>query len=509
MAQRISFGNLPTGGGSARGGGAFRILLMGDFSGRAHRGLCEPIAGRRVALLDVDNWEEVLAGLGTEVRVPVGASADAAIAIRPREIDDFHPERMFDELEVFQALRSLRRRLMDSSTFEAAAAEVRAWAAQPADAPEAAEPTPTAAEDAETEGDVLGRLLGERPAHAARTPSRPAGAAGIDALLRDIVAPHVVPDRDQEQSALVARVDEAVAAQMRAVLHDANLQAVEAAWRSVHFLVTHLETDEDLKLHLMDATKEEVAADLTASEDLQSTALFKLLVSQSVRTAGGEPWAVLAGGFSFDPTVADAGLLGRLGKIAEAAGAPFVAAARDRVAGCESLAASPDPDDWTLEPPADAAEAWAELRKLPEASWLALGLPRMLLRLPYGRDTDPIDVFDLEELVEGAGHECYLWGNPAFAIVQVLGAGFTEHGWGMAAELYRDIESLPMHVYTRDGERCVMPCAEAYLTDRAGQALQEMGLTALLSVRGRDVVRIRGVAALRDPVAALSGRWGG
>jgi type VI secretion system protein ImpC len=424
---------------------------------------------------------------------------------------------MFDKLEVFRALRGLRKRLMDSGTFDQAAAEVRSWVAGVEPAAEAAPqaggpsepPASPQAGEGEGQGDLLGRLLGERPAHVGEPASRPApGGAGIDALLRDIVAPHVVPDRDREQSALAARVDEAVAAQMRAILHDAHFQAAEAAWRSVHFLVTHLETDEDLKLYVMDLTKEELADDLTAGEDLQATALFRTLVSQTVGTQGGEPWSVLAGGFRFDKTAGDASLLGRLAKIARAAGAPFVGAAHDRVAGCESLAASPDPESWSLPPDADAAGAWAELRKLPEASWLALGLPRMLLRLPYGRETDPIDAFELEELAEGCGHECYLWGSPAFAIAQVLGAGFTEHGWGMAAELYRDIESLPMHVYRREGERHVMPCAEVYLTDRAGQRLQEMGLTALLSVQGRDVIRVRGVAALREPVTALAGRWG-
>ena len=512
MAERMSFGfsfgKLATGGGGRTGDGPFRILLMADFSGRARRGVVGPLAERKIAFLDVDNWERVLAGLGGEIHVPAGGSGPA-IVIRPREIDDFHPERMFDKLEVFQALRSLRRRLMDPASFADAAAEVHSWAEGAA--PEAAEPAeaPRAEEaPAEAAGDVLGRLLGERPPHAGAPGAGGAGAS-IDAILRSVVGPYIVPDTDKEQSALVARLDEAVAAQMGAILHDAGFQVVEAAWRSVHFLVTHLETDEDLKLHLMDVTKDELAADLTASEDLRSTGLFDLLVTRTIGTQGGKPWSLLAGAFFFDRTASDAALLGRLAKIVKVAGAPFVGAAADRVAGCESLAATPDPDDWTLPPDADAAAAWAELRKLPEANYIALGLPRMLLRLPYGKDTDPVDAFDFEELGETPRHEDYLWGNPAFALVEALGAGFAEHGWQMAPALYHDVEDLPMHVFTADGERRIMPCAEVYLTDRAGLALQEMGLTALLSVQGQDLVRIRGVAALADPVTALAGRWTG
>ena len=511
MAERMSFGNLATGGGGGRGDGPFRILLMGDFSGRAQRRAAEPLGGRKISFLDVDNWERVLAGLGSEGSVPAGGEGGPPITIRPKEIDDFHPDRMFEKLEVFQALRSLRRRLMDSSAFPDAAAEVRSWAegAEPAPAEQAEAPPPEEKPaEAEGEGDMFGRLLGERPAHAQAAPPTRA-QAGVDAILRSVVAPYIVPDRDKEQSALVARVDEAAAAQMRAILHHASFQAVEAAWRSVHFLVTHLETDEDLKLHLMDVTKDDLAADLTASEELRSCGLFELLVTRTVGTAGGEPWSLLAGGFTFDKTTGDAVLLGRLAKIAKAAGAPFVAAAADRVAGCESIAATPDPDDWAVQPPADAAAAWGELRKLPEAAYLALALPRMLLRLPYGKDTDPVDAFEFEELDEAAGHECYLWGNPAFGLVEVLGAGFTEHGWEMAPALYHDIEDLPMHVRIVDGDRRIMPCAEVYLTDRAGLALQEMGLTALLSVQGRNIVRVRGVACLADPVTALAGRWTG
>ena len=511
MSERLSFGRLTAGKGGGRGNGPFRILLMGDFSGRANRGTFEPdLASRRPEFLDVDNFEQVLAGLTAELRLPVGEEATATISVRLRELDDLHPDRLFESLEVFQVLRDLRSRLSDPATFDAAAAEVHSWAAkpgEPAERPVAAAAAGEAEGEAaprESQEELLGRLLGDRPVQA----GAPAPASGgIDSLIREIVAPHIVPDRDREQADLISRVDEAIAAQMRAVLHHPDFRAVEAAWRSVHFLVTNLETDEELKLFLVDVTKDEFAADLTAAEDLGSTGLYKLLVEQTVGTPGGRPWGAVAGAYWFDRTEADAMLLGRMAKIARAAGAPFVAAARDRVVGCESLAATPDPRDWTLAASEEAAAAWDQLRKLPEATYVGLAAPRFLLRLPYGKDTDPVERFELEELAGSGPHECYLWGNPAFAVVQVLGADFAERGWDLGPELYRDIEGLPMHVYTADGERHVKPCAEVYLTDRAGERIQELGVTALLSVQGRDVVRVRGVASIADPVTALAGRW--
>ena len=513
MSGQVSFGRLAGQSGDGGGGsGAFRILVMGDFSGRAGRGVREPLAGRKRINVDVDNWERVLGSLGAEVRIPAG---DGEIVFAPSEIDDFHPDFIYSKLEVFRAMRSLRERLMNSSTFDAAASVVRSWASAPqAEAPSDAPETPAtgASSKGEADKDLLGRLLGERPTGAAK----PADAGGqaparaIDSLIRGIVAPHIVPDRDKEQSALAACVDTAVAAQMRGILHDPGFQAVEAAWRGVQFLVTHLETDEDLRLAVMDVSKDELAADLLAVDDLQTTALYEMLVAQTLGTQGGKPFSVLCAGYVFDKTVLDAAVLGRMSKIACAARAPIVAGATDRVAGCESIVAEPDPRQWSWKPDAEAAAAWDVLGKLPEAGWLALGLPRMLMRQPYGSASDPVDAFDFEEFAEGRSHEDFLWGSAGFALAEALGAAFTDEGWEMGAQLFHEVADLPAYVYTdSDGDRRIMPCSEVYLTDRAAQAIQELGLTALLSVQAQNVIRIRGIAAVGASGAALSGPWAG
>jgi len=511
MSGQVSFGRLaPQSGGG--GSGAFRILVMSDFSGRAGRGAVEPLAGRKRINVDVDNWERVLGSLGAEVRIPAG---DGEIVFSPSEIDDFHPDFLYSKLEVFRALRSLRERLMNSSTFDAAASEVRSWASatQAETAPDVpASPATAASSEGETDRDLLGRLLGDRPAGEAR-PGDAGGqtpAEAVDSLIRGIVAPHIVPDRDKEQSALLACVDKAVAAQMRGILHDPGFQAVEAAWRGVEFLVTRLETDEDLGLAVMDVSKDEFAADMLAVDDLQGTALYELLVSETLGTQGGEPWSVLCAALTFDKTVLDAAVLGRMSKIARAARAPIVAGATDRVAGCESIAAEPDPRRWAWKPDAEAEAAWDVLGKLPDAGWLALGLPRMLMRQPYGPASDPVDAFDFEELGDSRSHEDFLWGPAAFAMAEALGAAFTDQGWDMGAELFHEVADLPAYVYTdSDSDRRIMPCAEVYLTDRAAQAIQELGLTVLLSVQSQNVVRIRGIGSVGQPDAALSGPWAG
>ena len=187
-----------------------------------------------------------------------------------------------------------------------------------------------------------------------------------------------------------------------------------------------------------------------------------------------------------------------------------MAAAGDSLVGAESIAADPEPRNWTREAGEEASAAWDALRKLPEARWVSLGLPRVLLRQPYGEASDPADSFEFEEIVPAGPHEQYLWGPASFAMATALGQAFSEEGWDMGADTFQDIGDLPTYVYKdADGDRQVLPCAEVLLTDRAAGAILSAGLTAVQSVKGLNVVRIRGVAGLADPPAALAGPWKG
>ena len=203
----------------------------------------------------------------------------------------------------------------------------------------------------------------------------------------------------------------------------------------------------------------------------------------------------------------DAELLGRLARIARAAGAPFIAAASPRLLGCESLAETPHPRDWRLTPDADSANAWAALRGLPEASAIGLALPRFLLRLPYGKKTDPIDSFDFEEMPEDPPHEEYLWGNPAFACTVLLAQSFSEYGWELRPGVHAQVDGLPLHVYEHDGESELKPCAEALLTEDAADRILENGLMPLVSLKGRDAVRLVRFQSIAKPLGALAGGW--
>ncbi|MGB2806553.1 MAG: type VI secretion system contractile sheath large subunit [Sedimentisphaerales bacterium] len=488
----------------------FCIAILADFSGRGNRGLCETgpsLAARKRIAVDVDNLEDLLMKLGCEIHVPLGGSEGPRIPLRFSELDDFHPDRIFDRLEVFQELKTTRKLLEDPATFAEAASQVRSWIADDQETGKSeAEEAQSSPEQEESDTDTVERLLGKSPGQ--ESPTTPASqSVDINALIRETVKPYIVPAPDPQQAELVAQVDQAISGQMRAILHHPDFRQLEATWRMLHFLVSQVETDETLKLYIIDVSKAELAADLASAGALQSTGAYRLVVEQSVGVVGAEPYAVLVGGYSFDQTTEDIRLLQQLAQIAQAAGVPLLAAADSHFAGCQSLAATPDPNDWRWQPEPAAGQMWQEVRHSPEAAYIGLLLPRFLLRLPYGRDTDPINRFDFEEFSPLGGHEQYLWGNSAVICVCLLAEAFREFGWALTGGLGRDLAGMPMHIYTSDGEKHITPCAETILTERAMEVLINKGLMPVLSIKGRDAVLLPRFQSIADPLSALAGPW--
>jgi type VI secretion system protein ImpC len=326
-------------------------------------------------------------------------------------------------------------------------------------------------------------------------------------LLNKIVAPHVVAKADPRQAELVALIDKATSAQMAALLHAPDFQALEAAWRAVFFLVRNIETDSQLKLFLIDVSKEELAEDLLASGDLSSTGIYRLLVEKTVGTPGAEPWAVMVGNFNFGPSLKDAELLTRMAKVAAGAGAPFIAGASPRLLGCDSVLDLPDPRQWKIQMSGETAACWQSLRGSPEARFVGLALPRFLLRLPYGKDNEPAELFQFEEMPDAAAHENYLWCNSAFACALLLARSFAEQGWKLHPGSILEISGLPIHIHKVEGEARSLPCAEVSLTQTAAEKMMEKGFMPLASLKDQPTVRLVRFQAIADPLSSLAGRW--
>lgn len=501
----FEFGIGPAGASSARRQqGPMRILLMGDFSGRENRGVLETgpaLAKRPIRMADIDNFEQLISSYLPSLSLTLEGEDAPPLKIQFEDLEGFHPDTLYQRLELFKALRRLRGRLANSETFSQAAAELR----------HEAEPTAPAesapAEQQEKDGDMFERLLGQAPAVSDRQVVT--RASGIDSFIQGIVAPHILPEVAAEQSSYLASVDETISSQMRNLLHQPAYQALESVWLSAYRLISRLETGEELKIYLLDISKPELAADITAAgENLQNSGLSRLLVEQGVQTMGGEPWSVLAGDYSFTASAEDTQLLAALGTIASQAGGPFLAAADVELLGCESLTRTPSAEQWQALD-SETARRWQALRACSVAPWIGLALPRLLLRLPYGAHAEEIDSFQFEEIPLAPGeHEAYLWGSPAYACALLLAEAFQQRGWAMQPGDKLDIDDLPAFTYAGDEGRELLPCAETLLSERSGEAMLQRGLMPLLSYRNSNAVRVLRIQSVAEPLTALAGPWG-
>jgi type VI secretion system protein ImpC len=266
---------------------------------------------------------------------------------------------------------------------------------------------------------------------------------------------------------------------MRAILHARRFQALESAWRGLFFLVRRLETSEDLKVYILDMPQSEVVTGPGLAE------LRRIVVDEAVRTPGAQPWAAIAGLYAFGAQ--EEAALVEIGGVARAAGAPFLSGLAPEVVGLTRV--------------------FAALRHSPVARWIGLALPRFLLRLPYGAGTDSTETFQFEEMSSPPEHERYLWANPAIACAYLLGEAFAREGWEMRAGSVRDIDGLPLHLYKRDGEAAIKPCAEVLLTEDSVELLVECGFMPLVSFKETDRVRLARFQSVAEPNAPLAGRW--
>jgi type VI secretion system protein ImpC len=493
-----------------------RILVMGDFSGRRDAGAEPDLTARPAPEVDIDSLENLPSRLAPSLDLSLGGRPDDAVRLEFASLDDFHPDTLFQKLDLFAPLRRMRERLLDPASFAEAAAELKRGTQGPTGDTTAESTPPSPAADAgpgeEDQGSMLERLLGS-PAAPAATPST-APAAGVpgsaattaEALIRRLVEPHIVAEANPQQAQLVSIVDDGLSRQLREVLHHPDFQALEAAWRALNWLVSEVETGEDLHLHVMDVARSELAADLDAAGDeLTASGLYRALVERGRESYGGQGWSLIVGTYEFGAATADLALLAGLGAIASHAGGPLVAAADPALLGCRSLAETPDPADWPgLDP--EAEQRWQALRGAAVARWIGLILPRVLLRLPYGSETDPIDGFAFEEMAPRR-HDTYLWGNPAFAAALLIAQGFVERGGAAAPGDRLDVGNLPAHSYKEDGEARLQAGAELYPSERAAEAILGRGLMPLVSLRNRNAARLLRFQSLADPPAALAGPW--
>ena len=483
MEIHLNWGRPSDGDEDASPGAPFAILALAPWRGSAPAP--GPLDARRAVRLDVESFDEAFARIAPRVVVAGYGEGGADHTLLPGSLDDLHPDAILREVPALRSLASLLSTARDPATFREASPS------------RPAPPAPAAEEDAAT----LQRLLGRGPSPAASA----AGAAesAVDRLVREAVKPYIVAGPDPRQAEVVAGLEAAVAAALRVVLRRPTLQALEARWRSLRRLVFGIESGGPVGVFALDVTPDEWHADLAAGGDGPPPALRRAIEGAAAKE-GIPGFALIVLDATFEARIEDAADLRGWGALAEAARAPILAHAGASLAGAASVADLDDPARWT-KPSGEPARAWSELRRGPLASRVALALPRILARAPYGALSDPIETLPFEEVSDDPGDEGFAWSGAAWTCAELIAAA-AAGGHEAPLSVAGAIEDLPFAIYTAGGGRKIRPCSEVLIPDRAAEALLDAGLVPVIADTARSAVRIQRLQSIADPPRGLLGR---
>ncbi|WP_445681232.1 type VI secretion system contractile sheath large subunit [Radicibacter daui] len=301
----------------------------------------------------------------------------------------------------------------------------------------------------------------------------------------------------------VAQIDELISVQLNEVLHAPEFQKLESTWRGLNYLVMNTETSTRLKLRVMNVAKSELLKDLEKAVEFDQSALFKKVYEEEYGTLGGTPYGLLIGDYEFGRHPQDVALLEKISNVAAAAHAPFIAASSPLLFDMSSFTELAQPRD--LAKIFESAELikWRSFRESEDSRYVALAMPHVLLRLPYGPNTVPVEGVNFIEDVDGTDHSRYLWGNAAWALGARITDAFAKYGW-MAAirgvEGGGKVEGLPTHTFKTDEGDIALKCpTEIAITDRREKELSDLGFISLVHCKNTDYAAFFGGQTANKP----------
>ncbi|MBI5255955.1 MAG: type VI secretion system contractile sheath large subunit [Burkholderiales bacterium] len=304
---------------------------------------------------------------------------------------------------------------------------------------------------------------------------------------------------------MIAELDKKLSEQVNAILHHADFQKLESAWRGLHYLVNNTETDEMLKIRVMNISKNDVAKTLKRYKGTawDQSPLFKKVYEEEYGQFGGEPFGCLVGDYYFDQSPPDVEMLTEMSKVCAAAHAPFIAAANPNVMQMGSWQELANPRDLTKIFSTPEYAGWRSLRESDDSRYLGLAMPRFLSRLPYGAKTSPVEEFNFEEETGGGDHSKYTWTNAAYAMAVNINRSYKLYGWGTCIrgiESGGAVEGLPTHTFPTDDGGVDMKCpTEIAISDRREAELAKNGFMPLVHRKNSDFAAFIGAQSLQKP----------
>jgi len=341
--------------------------------------------------------------------------------------------------------------------------------------------------------------FGEEPS------SQKRGKDLVKEFLAQVLQGEVTVSRDSEAmiNARIAQIDHLVSLQLNEVMHHPSFQKLEGSWRGLKYLLDSSETSTMLKIRIFNASKKEVLKDLERAAEFDQSAVFKKIYEEEYGVFGGEPFGALIGDYEFTKHPEDMELLDKMSHIAAAAHAPFLTAAAPELLNLDSFANLGQPRD--IGKIFDNTEyvKWKSFRESEDSRYVGMCLPHILMRLPYGRDTKPVEGFNYEENVDGTDHKKYLWGNAAYALGARLTNSFSLCGWCATIRGVEGgglVEGLPSHTFRTDEGDVALKCpTEIAITDRREKELADNGFIPLVHCKGTDYAAFFSVQSAQKP----------
>ncbi|WP_198948796.1 type VI secretion system contractile sheath large subunit [Rubrivirga sp. SAORIC476] len=288
---------------------------------------------------------------------------------------------------------------------------------------------------------------------------------------------------------LVADIDATISKQLDKILHSPEVQKLESAWRGLKFLVDRTDFRKNVKIEMLNVSKDTLRESFEDSPELIQSALYRHVYTNAYDQPGADPYSAIVSNYEFDASPQDMALLGNVSKVAASAHAPFLGAVGPQFFGKESM------EDWKKIPDLSAYmeladfTKWNALRDTEDSRYLGLTFPRYLLRLPYGPDTVPVKTFNYQEEVSGADHDRYLWGNSSFAFASNMVRAFQRDGWSVqirGPQSGGKVDDLPVHLYdVGKGKQAKIP-TEVPISETLEFEAANLGFMPLSHYQGRD-----------------------
>src|SRR5262245_25479774 len=303
---------------------------------------------------------------------------------------------------------------------------------------------------------------------------------------------------------IIAALDKKLSEQVNLIMHHKEFQELECAWRGLQYLVTNTETDEMLKIRVMNISKADLGRTLRRFKGTawDQSPIFKKVYEAEYGQFGGEPFGALVGDYAFDHTPPDVELLNAMAQIGASAHCPFIAGVSPSLMQMESFQELANPRDITKIFTTPEYAPWRSLRDSEDSRYIGLAMPRFLGRYPYGK-ANPVEEFDFQEDTEGARHDKFTWVNSAYAMAVNINRSFKLYGWCSrirGVESGGALEGLPVHTFPTDDGGVDMKCpTEIAISDRRENELAKNGFMPLIHRKNSDFAAFIGAQSLHKP----------